>query len=116
MSRGARDGMLALTDALRARGGTLADSLGEAPASGAAPEPGTPQLAASGPRAAGREAEYELLLEMIFEGSLLHYGSARVRATTIPTWPCCSAISSTRSACRAWPSSATSTRWPSWPT
>ena len=79
MSRGARPGVLALTDALRARGGTLADSLFEAPALLlAAPEPGPPQLAASGPRAAGREAEYELLLEMILEGSLLHYGSARV--------------------------------------
>ena len=40
-----------------------------------------PQLAAAGPRAAGREAEYELLLEMILEGSLLHYGRPRVVAT-----------------------------------
>ncbi len=78
MSRNARDGVLALTDALRARGGTLADSLCEASAPHAASDPGPPQLAASGPRAAGREAEYELLLEMILEGSLLHYGSARV--------------------------------------
>jgi hypothetical protein len=41
-------------------------------------EPGPPQLAARGPRAAGREAEYELLLEMILEGSRLHYGQPRV--------------------------------------
>jgi hypothetical protein len=34
--------------------------------------------AAQGPRAAGRESEYELLLELIIEGSRLHYGSPRV--------------------------------------
>jgi hypothetical protein len=33
---------------------------------------------------ADRAADYELLLEMIFEGSLLHYGSARVIRTTDP--------------------------------
>ncbi len=36
---------------------------------------GPAQLAARGPRAAGREAAYELLLEMIVEGWRLHYGS-----------------------------------------
>jgi hypothetical protein len=41
-------------------------------------------VAASGPRAAGREDEYELLLEMIFEGSLLHYGKPRVIHTDDP--------------------------------
>ena len=70
-----------LRDALKAHGGTVADSLG--PAIEAADfndvgPPAPPQLAASGPRAAGREREYELLLEMILEGSLLHYGSPRV--------------------------------------
>ena len=35
--------------------------------------PGPAQLAATGPRARGREAEYELLLEMILEGYRLHY-------------------------------------------
>jgi hypothetical protein len=40
--------------------------------------PGPPQLAASGPRASGREREYELLLEMILEGSRLHYGGPRI--------------------------------------
>src|SRR5581483_7071800 len=37
-----------------------------------------------GPRVAGRAGEYELLLEMIYEGSLLHYGSARVVLTDDP--------------------------------
>ena len=38
------------------------------------PGAGAPGLAASGPRTAGNRGEYELLLEMIVEGSLLHYG------------------------------------------
>jgi len=54
------------------------------PPDGRPPAAGPPQLAASGPRVAGREAEYELLLEMIFEGSLLHYASARVVDTDDP--------------------------------
>jgi len=35
-------------------------------------------VAASGPRAAGRREEYELLVEAIYEGYLLHYGTPRV--------------------------------------
>ena len=42
---------------------------------------GPAQLAASGPRAEGRREEYELLVEMIYEGYLLHYGSPRVVRT-----------------------------------
>jgi hypothetical protein len=38
-------------------------------------------LAASGPRARGREAYYELLVEAIREGYLLHYGDPRVVIT-----------------------------------
>ena len=42
-------------------------------------EPGPPALtAAGGPRAAGRREEYELLVEAIYEGYLLHYGTPRV--------------------------------------
>ncbi len=44
------------------------DAAGESPAS----------IAAHGPRAAGRRAEYELLVEAIYEGYLLHYGAPRV--------------------------------------
>ena len=64
-----------LCDLLRAQGGTLAQHVREpdAPAT-----PGPPQKAAAGPRAAGREAEYELLLEMILEGHRLHYGEPLV--------------------------------------
>jgi hypothetical protein len=73
----------ALVAALRAEGGTLGELV--VPSDDARrTRPGPPQVAASGPRAAGREAEYELLLEMIFEGSLLHYGAARVVQTDDP--------------------------------
>ncbi|MGH2912978.1 MAG: hypothetical protein ACRDJ3_10950 [Solirubrobacteraceae bacterium] len=39
---------------------------------------GPAQLAASGPRANGRGSDYELLIEAIYEGYLLHYHSPRV--------------------------------------
>jgi hypothetical protein len=69
--------LLGLRDALVAQGGTVAEAL--APVDDLDDRPaGPPQLAAAGPRAAGHEREYELLLEMILEGSLLHYGSPRL--------------------------------------
>jgi hypothetical protein len=77
--RTAKDGALALRAALRVGGGTISELVDRGSLLderlGA---PGAPQHAADGPRAAGHEAEYELLLEMILEGSLLHYGGARV--------------------------------------
>jgi hypothetical protein len=39
---------------------------------------GPAQLAAAGPRAAASRAAYELLIEAIYEGYLLHYGTPRV--------------------------------------
>jgi hypothetical protein len=39
------------------------------------------RIAASGPRARERAEEYELLVEAIYEGYLLHYGAARVVRT-----------------------------------
>lgn len=84
----------ALHDALAAHGGTLAAALTRADdgGDGAAaydsgrdgdlpPGIGAPQLAARGPRTVGHADEYELLLEMILEGSLLHYGAPRVVIT-----------------------------------
>jgi hypothetical protein len=66
----------ALADALRAHGGTVATLVIDPPdADEVVRSP--PQLAAAGPRASGHRDEYELLLEMIFEGSLLHYGAPR---------------------------------------
>ena len=71
-----------LVEALRAEGGTLGE-LARPPAEDHPQVQGPPQVAASGPRVAER-AEYELLLEMIFEGSLLHYWSGRVVDTDDP--------------------------------
>jgi len=70
-----------LLEALRAHGGMLASVLVERAGPLARGRAGPAQLAARGPRVVGRESEYELLLEMIFEGSLLHYGTPRVIAT-----------------------------------
>ena len=68
-----------LRQALLAQGGILADSVAADGAAGDDPPPdGAPQLAGDGPRAGQRRDEYELLLEMILEGSLLHYGTPRV--------------------------------------
>jgi len=67
-----------LTDALRSEGGMLADLVDPAVQ---LPDDGPARRAASGPRVAGRESDYELLLEMIVEGSRLHYGSPRVVRT-----------------------------------
>jgi hypothetical protein len=72
-----------LVEALRAEGGTLSEVVAP-PAAGNQFTPGPPQLAASGPRVADRAGDYELLLEMIFEGSLLHYGAGRVVQTSDP--------------------------------
>jgi hypothetical protein len=72
----------ALTAALKAEGGMLAELAADP--DGDPPEAGPAQKAASGPRAARDRAEYELLLEMIIEGSRLHYGSARVVQTEDP--------------------------------
>ena len=63
-----------LATALRTDGGLMAAAVAESVSTdgtlGAA--------AASGPRAAGREADYALLVEAIVEGYLQHYGTGRV--------------------------------------
>ncbi len=68
-----------LLAALRAQGGMLAAAAERGAArDGVAWARGPAQIAAAGPRAAGRESEYELLIEMILEGALLHYGEPRL--------------------------------------
>lgn len=71
--RSARQGLVALHSALRVEGGPVAAALVAPPAEGY-DAPGPAQVAAAGPRVAGASAEYELLLDMILEGSRLHYG------------------------------------------
>ena len=68
-----------LVASLRAEGGTLAELTRDGDPPGGPSEPA--RLAAAGPRARGFEAEYELLVEMIFEGCRLHYGPQRVVRT-----------------------------------
>jgi hypothetical protein len=79
--RSERAGEQVLRAALLEHGGTVATLVdGRAEATGAT-DPGPAQIAASGPRAAGNEADYELLVDMIYEGSRLHYGPHRVVRT-----------------------------------
>ena len=67
-------GLERLRELLLERGGLVAGLLdGHAAQSSPAA-----QLAAAGPRAAGMREEYELLVEAIYEGYLLHYRSPRV--------------------------------------
>jgi hypothetical protein len=74
---------------LRAEGGLIATLLAPAGASvangdgdgraGIGHRDASPAaIAARGPRTAGRREEYELLIEAIYEGYLLHYGAPRV--------------------------------------
>ncbi len=64
---------------LSEQGGLLASLLAGGEEAHPAPNGSGPaQLAAAGPRARARAAEYELLLEAIYEGYLLHYGAPRL--------------------------------------
>jgi hypothetical protein len=68
-----------LAELVRAQGGLLAALVRDEPAPEAALQrPGPAQIAAAGPRAEGRREQYELLLEAIYEGYLLHYAGPRV--------------------------------------
>lgn len=60
-----------LVDGSDGAGGPPVQADGDSPAS----------VAARGPRAEGRREEYELLVEAIYEGYLLHYGAPRVVRT-----------------------------------
>ncbi len=81
------EGALARLRALLRREGGLMATLVEPDATAdRSPAPGARNglhaspgsIAANGPRAAGRREEYELLVEAIYEGYLLHYGAPRV--------------------------------------
>lgn len=68
-----------LWELLREQGGLIASLLSAEPCGGAVDGPA--QTAAAGPRAQGAPGEYELLVEAIYEGYLLHYGTPRVIAS-----------------------------------
>jgi hypothetical protein len=65
-----------LTELLREQGGLMASMLAANPPKRG--EDGPAQTAAAGPRTHGASREYELLVEAIYEGYLLHYGTPRV--------------------------------------
>jgi len=91
---GSLDALGRLRDELRAAGGLLAGELLDDPVTrpcptrpdpaepdppgGAAPGTTPGRLAAAGPRAALASAEYEFLVEAIYEGYLLHYEAPRL--------------------------------------
>jgi hypothetical protein len=78
---GAVGALRRLAELLREQGGLMATLVAaDAPDGRADPEPGPAQMAAAGPRAARSRDEYELLMETIYEGYLLHYGAGRVVA------------------------------------
>jgi hypothetical protein len=78
-------GIARLRELLRDGGGLMSELLAREDGNPARPD-AHPQangaspaaLAAAGPRAAGRREEYELLVEAIYEGYLLHYGRPRL--------------------------------------
>jgi hypothetical protein len=71
---GPGDILARLADALRTDGGLMAQAVAEAGSS----DGSLGAAAAAGPRAAGREEDYALLVEAIVEGYLQHYGTGRV--------------------------------------
>jgi len=72
-------GVLArLHELLRDGGGMIAELLAGEPHSGNGASGGPGARAAAGPRASGHREDYELLVEAVYEGYLLHYGTPRL--------------------------------------
>jgi hypothetical protein len=80
-----RSSLQHLRTLLLGEGGLMAGLVESSPAAddgdGNGDGDGPAQLAASGPRAARHREDYELLIEAIYEGYLLHYGTPRVALT-----------------------------------
>ncbi len=74
-----RRSLLALAELVREQGGLMASLLADGMC--AHDRAGPAQAVAAGPRARRAPAEYELLVEAIYEGYLLHYGTPRVIAS-----------------------------------
>jgi hypothetical protein len=71
-------GLASADDALQNDGAARVRARARSPIKKSRTTPSPAQIAAAGPRAAEHRAEYELLLETIYEGYLLHYGTPRV--------------------------------------
>jgi hypothetical protein len=78
-----RETLQRLRALVRAEGGLLAQQLADGDGDNDGAEPGfSPSAAlARAPRTSAHQAEYELLVEAIYEGYLLHYGRPRVLAS-----------------------------------
>ncbi len=72
------EGLSRLGLLLRDGGGLMAELLAPDAERAVADPQGPAATAAAGPRAAGRREEYELLVEAVYEGYLLHYGAPRL--------------------------------------
>lgn len=78
-AEGAEGALGRLAATLREQGGLIATLVATDGHDGSPrPAPSPAQTAASGPRAQASQEEYELLVETIYEGYLLHYGAGRV--------------------------------------
>ena len=72
-------GLARLAELLREQGGLMATLVAaDIPESSLDDSPDPAQRAGAGPRAGHAREEYELLMEAIYEGYLLHYGAGRV--------------------------------------
>jgi hypothetical protein len=78
---GPPDALARLRALLRDEGGLIASLVGDGDGDGDGECDSPASAAAQGPRAQGRREEYELLVEAIYEGYLLHYGAPRVVRT-----------------------------------
>jgi hypothetical protein len=67
-----------LRELLRSEGGLIAALVEPGGIDGAGGSSSPASIAARGPRASGSRGEYELLVEAIYEGYLLHYRSPRL--------------------------------------
>jgi hypothetical protein len=81
MKRVWRDGAALVRAELEAEGGLIAAALHPEADGHGEGAPGPAQVAAAGPRAAGRERDIELAVAAVHEGYLLHYACGRVVAT-----------------------------------
>jgi hypothetical protein len=70
-----------LASLLRSRGGMIATLLTTPQREDGSQRQGPAQVAAAGPRASADPGEYELLIEAIYEGYLLHYAKPRLLYT-----------------------------------
>ncbi len=85
LSSAAHASLVRLRTLLAEEGGLMASLAGapaDAPAGAGDCVESPAQLAAAGPRATEAREDYELLIEAIYEGYLLHYGTPRVARTS----------------------------------